>query len=193
MSPEAKEWLTTNVDGAAEKFDQADATRIKPTAQQLSNRGKSMAFQSGHSTNTNILSEDEITKLFVAVAYKQTLMEAPGGMLSNLKQQIGKGVTKLGQKARQVGTNITTKVTADKLMKAWTKAGKPTDSVQIAQWLTTQGVDGAVMQQAFQTAGIKMPDLKKIASNDPVMALAQKINANPATKKQVLQYLNAVT
>jgi hypothetical protein len=192
MSPEAKEWLTTNVDGAAEKFDQADATRIKPTAQQLSNRGKSMAFQSGHSTNTNVLSEDEITKLFVAVAYKQNLMEAPG-MLSNLKKQIGKGVTKLGQKAKQVGTNITTKVTADKLMKAWNKAGKPTDSVQIAQWLTTQGVDGAVMQQAFHTAGIKMPDLKKIASDDPVMGLAQQINQNPAIKKQVLAYLNAVT
>lgn len=192
MSPEAKEWLTTNVDGAAEKFDQAAAARPKPTAQQLSNRGKSMAFQSGHSTNTNVLSEDEITKLFVAVAYKQNLMEAPG-MLSNLKKQIGKGVTKLGQKAKQVGTNITTKVTADKLMKAWNKAGKPTDSVQIAQWLTTQGVDGAVMQQAFQTAGIKMPDLKKIASDDPVMSLAQQINKDPATKKQVLAYLNAVT
>ena len=191
MSPEAKEWLTTNVDGAAEKFDQAAASRPKPTAQQLSNRGKSMAFQSGHSTNTNVLSEDQITKLFVAVAYKQNLMEA--GMLSNLKKQIGKGVTKLGQKARQVGTNITTKVTADKLMKAWNKAGKPTDSVQVAQWLTTQGVDGAVMQQAFQTAGIKMPDLKKIATDDPVMALAQKINSNPAIKKQVMQYLNAVT
>ena len=192
MSPEAKEWLTTNVDGAAEKFDQAAASRPKPTAQQLSNRGKSMAFQSGHSTNTNVLSEDQVTKLFVAVAYKQNLMEAPG-MLSNLKKQIGKGVTKLGQKARQVGTNITTKVTADKLMKAWNKAGKSTDSVQVAQWLTTQGVDGAVMQQAFQTAGIKMPDLKKIATDDPVMALTQKINSNPAIKKQVMQYLNAVT
>ena len=193
MSPEAKEWLSTNVDGAAEKFDQAAAARIKPTADQLANRGKSMAFQSGHSTKTNILSEDQIAKLFIACAYRQNLMEAPGGMLSNLKTQIGKGVTKLGQKARQVGTNITTKVTADKLMKAWNKAGKPTDSVQIAQWLTTQGVDGAVMQQAFQTAGIKMPDLKKIASDDPVMALTQKINSNPAIKKQVLQYLNAVT
>ena len=193
LSPEATEWLTTNVDGAAEKFDQAAAARPKPTAAQLAKRGKSMAFQSGHSTNTNVLSEDQVTKLFVSVAYRQKLMEAPGGMLSNLKQQIGKGVTKLGQKARQVGTNITTKVTADKLMKAWTKAGKPTDSVQIAQFLTSQGIQGAVMQQAFQTAGIKMPDLKKIASDDPVTALAQKINANPAIKKQVLQYLNAVT
>ena len=193
MSPEAKEWLTTNVDGAAEKFDQAAAARPKPTAAQLAKRGSTAAFQSGHSTATNILSEDQVAKLFIAVALgNHKLMEAPG-MLSNLKKQIGKGVTKLGQKARQVGTNITTKVTADKLMKAWTKAGKPTDSVQIAQWLTTQGVDGAVMQQAFQTAKIKMPDLKKIASDDPVMSLAQQINKDPATKKQVLAYLNAVT
>ena len=193
MSPEATQWLRDNVPGAAENLDAKAAAQIKPTADQLANRKKSMAFQSGHSTNTNVLSEDQVTKLFVSVAYRQKLMEAPGGMLSNLKQQIGKGVTKLGQKARQVGTNITTKVTADKLMKAWNKAGKPTDSVQIAQFLTSQGIQGAVMQQAFQTAGIKMPDLKKIASDDPVMALTQKINANPAIKKQVLAYLNAVT
>jgi hypothetical protein len=192
MSPEATEWLRTNVDGAAENLDAKAAAQIKPSADQLAKRGKSMAFQSGHSRNANVLSEDQVTKLFVAVAYKQNLMEAPG-MLSNLKTQIGKGVTALGQKAKQVGTNITTKVTADKLMKAWNKAGKPTDSVQVAQFLTNFGVQGGVMQQAFQTAGIKMPDLKKIASNDPVMALVQKINANPTIKKQVLQYLAAVT
>lgn len=194
MSPEAKEWLTTNVDGAAEKFDQAaaaQAERLKNLNPEQLARRKAL-LQSGHSTNQNILTEEQVTKLFVAVAYRQNLMEAPG-MLSNLKKQIGKGVTALGQKAKQVGTNITTKVTADKLMKAWNKAGKPTDSVQIAQWLTTQGVDGAVMQQAYQTAGIKMPDLKKIATDDPVMALAQKINSNPAIKKQVLQYLDAAT
>ena len=195
MSPEATQWLKDNVPGAAENLDAkaaAQAERLKNLSpEQLAKRRA--LLQSGHSIKSNILSEDQVTKLFVAVAYKQDLMEAPGGMLSNLKQQIGKGVTKLGQKARQVGTNITTKVTADKLMKAWNKAGKPTDSVQIAQFLTSQGIQGAVMQQAFQTAGIKMPDLKKIASDDPVMALAQKINANPAIKKQVLQYLNAVT
>ena len=193
MSPEATQWLKDNVPGAAENLDAkaaAQADRLKNlTPAQLARRNS--LLQSGHST-ADALTEDQITKLFVAIAYKQDLMEAPG-MLSKLKQQVGKGVSKLGQKARQVGTNITTKVTADKLMKAWTKAGKPTDSVQIAQWLTTQGIDGAVMQQAFQTAGIKMPDLKKIASDDPVMALAQKINTNPGIKKQILQYLDAVT
>ena len=68
-----------------------------------------------------------------------------------------------------------------------------TDVKPTAQWLKTKGVDGAIMQQAFQTAGIKMPDLKKIASDDPVMSLAQQINKDPAIKKQVIAYLNAVT
>ena len=193
MSPEATQWLRDNVPGAAENLDAkaaAQADRLKNlTPAQLARRNQ--LLQSGHST-ADALTENQISKLFVAVAYRQTLMEAPG-MLSNLKKQIGKGVTALGQKARQVGTNITTKVTADKLMKAWNKAGKPTDSVQVAQFLTSQGIQGAVMQQAFQTAGIKMPDLKKVASDDPVVSLAQQINANPAIKKQVLQYLNAVT
>jgi len=164
-----------------------DGDYVKTYTRPMGKRAESLVAK-----NANILSEAQITKLFIACAYRQNIMEAPG-ILSNLKKQIGKGVTKLGQKARQVGTNITTKVTADKLMKAWTKAGKPTDSVKIAQWLTTQGIDGAVMQQAFQTAGIKMPDLKKIASDDPVITLAQQINSNPGIKKQILQYLDAVT
>ena len=194
MSPEATQWLKDNVPGAAENLDAkaaSQAERLKNLSPEQLAKRRSL-LQSGHSTKSNILSEEQVTKLFVAVAYKQTLMEAPGA-LSKLKQQIGKGVTKLGQKARQVGTNITTKVTADKLMKAWNKAGKPTDSVQVAQFLQSQGIDGAVMQQSFQTAGIKMPDLKKVASDNPVAALVQQISANPAIKAQLLAYLKAVT
>ena len=193
MSPEATEWLRTNVDGAAENLDAKAAAQIKPSADQLAKRGKSMAFQSGHSLRTNVLSEDQVAKLFVAVALgNHKLMEAPG-LLQRAKAQISKGVTAAAGKAKQIGTNITTKITADKLMKAWTKAGKPTDSIQVAQFLTNFGVDAAVLQQSYQTAGMKMPDIKKIATDDPVMALAQKINQNPAIKKQVIAYLQQAT
>ena len=189
MSSEATEWLKANVDGAAEKFDAKAAERAAKIAAR-----KARLSQSGHSLRTNVLSEDQVSKLFVAVAYRNNkyLMEAPG-LLQRAKAQISKGVTAAAGKAKQIGTNITTKVTADKLMKAWTKAGKPTDSIQVAQFLTNFGVDGAVLQQSYQTANLKMPDLKKIASNDPVMALVQKINATPTIKKQVMAYLNAVT
>ena len=189
MSSEATEWLKANVDGAAEKFDAKAAERAAKIAAR-----KARLSQSGHSLRTNVLSEDQVSKLFVAVAYRNNkyLMEAPG-LLQRAKAQISKGVTAAAGKAKQIGTNITTKVTADKLMKAWTKAGKPTDSIQVAQFLTNFGVDGAVLQQSYQTANLKMPDLKKIASNDPLMALVQKINATPTIKKQVIAYLNAVT
>ena len=149
--------------------------------------------ESIESIKTNILSEDQVAKLFIAIALdNHKLMEAPG-LLQRAKAQIGKGVTAAAGKAKQIGTNITTKVTADKLMKAWTKAGKPTDSIQVAQFLTNFGVDAAVLQQSYQTAGMKMPDIKKIATDDPVMALAQKINSNPAIKKQVIAYLQQAT
>ena len=195
MSPEATEWLRTNVDGAAENLDAkaaASADRLnKLTPAQLAKRNS--LLQSGHSTNTNVLSEDQVAKLFIAVALgNHKLMEAPG-LLQRAKAQIGKGVTAAAGKAKQIGTNLTTKVTADKLMKAWTKAGKPTDSIQVAQFLTNFGVDAAVLQQSYQTAGMKMPDIKKIATDDPVMALAQKINSNPAIKKQVIAYLQQAT
>jgi len=193
MSPEATEWLRTNVDGAAENLDAKAAAQVKPSAEQLAKRKASGMFNSGHSNNPNVLSEDQVAKLFVAVALgNHKLMEAPG-LLQRAKAQISKGVTAAAGKAKQIGTNITTKVTADKLMKAWTKAGKPTDSIQVAQFLTNFGVDGAVLQQSYQTAGMKMPDIKKIATDDPVMALAQKINSNPAIKKQVIAYLQQAT
>lgn len=193
MSPEATEWLRTNVDGAAENLDAKAAAQIKPSAEQLAARKAAGIMNSGHSTNSNVLSEDRVTKLFVAVALNShKLMEAPG-LLQRAKAQIGKGVTAAAGKAKQIGTNITTKVTADKLMKAWTKAGKPVDSIQVAQFLTNFGVDAAVLQQSYQTAGMKMPDIKKIATDDPVMALAQKINSNPAIKKQVIAYLQQAT
>lgn len=189
MSPEATEWLRTNVDGAAENLDAKAAARAAKIAASKASR----LTQSGHSNNPNVLSEAQVAKLFVAVALgNHKLMEAPG-LLQRAKAQIGKGVTAAAGKAKQIGTNLTTKVTADKLMKAWTKAGKPTDSIQVAQFLTNFGVDAAVLQQSYQTAGMKMPDIKKIATNDPVMALAQKINSNPAIKKQVIAYLQQAT
>ena len=153
----------------------------------------------------NSLTETQITKLFIATAYNNDkyLMEAPNfkGMLGKAKQAIGKGAAAAGDaiskgaqaglaKAQQVGTNITTKVTADKLMKAWTKAGKPTDTIQVATLISNFGVDPGVMAQSYQTAGLKMPKIEKVVSNDPIQNLVSKINALPAIKDKVIQYLS---
>lgn len=46
------------------------------------------------------------------------------------------------------------KIDANKLEKAWTKAGSPTDSEEIRQILQNQGIDIAVVDKAFQEIGI---------------------------------------
>lgn len=64
--------------------------------------------------------------------------------------------TAVANKAQQVGKNLTTKVTADKLMSAWRSAGKPTDSVQLADFLKQQGVPDAVIVSVFKQMKIPM-------------------------------------
>ena len=48
------------------------------------------------------------------------------------------------------------KVDAAKLKSAWTKAGSPTDSVALAKFLTTQGIENTAVTSAF--AQLKLPD-----------------------------------
>lgn len=49
------------------------------------------------------------------------------------------------------------KVDASKLEKAWTKAGSPTDSEEVAKILTNAGVDTSLISQLYQNMGIEAP------------------------------------
>lgn len=70
---------------------------------------------------------------------------------------IKKAGSAIANKAKTVGKNITTKVTADKLNKAWAKAGKPTDSDEIANILRQQGVSDQVLAPVYKQLGAKLP------------------------------------
>jgi hypothetical protein len=70
---------------------------------------------------------------------------------------IKKAGSAIANKAKTVGKNITTKVTADKLNKAWAKAGKPTDSDAIANILRQQGVSDQVLAPVYKQMGAKLP------------------------------------
>jgi len=61
---------------------------------------------------------------------------------------------KVADKARTVGTNLTTKITADKLNSAWQKAGAPTDSEELKKFLTGQGVDTAAIDTVYKSLKI---------------------------------------
>lgn len=58
---------------------------------------------------------------------------------------------------RQKGKNLTTKVTADKLMSAWKKAGSPTDSDQVAQVIRDAGVDDSILANVFKSMKLRVP------------------------------------
>jgi hypothetical protein len=61
---------------------------------------------------------------------------------------------KVADKARNVGTNLTTKITADKLNSAWQKAGAPTDSEELKKFLTGQGVDVNAIDTVYKSLKI---------------------------------------
>ena len=59
----------------------------------------------------------------------------------------------VANKVATVGKNITTKVTADKLYKAWVKAGQPDDSGEVIQVLKQLGVKDEHIKSAFDSLG----------------------------------------
>lgn len=67
------------------------------------------------------------------------------------------GAGAVAQKVATTGHNLTTKVTADKLNSAWTKAGSPTDTDELAKFLQSQGIDDAVIAQVYKTMKLPPP------------------------------------
>jgi hypothetical protein len=66
---------------------------------------------------------------------------------------------------KQKGRNLTTKITANKLMNAWKSAGSPTDSDAIANILKQQGVDDQTIDTTFKTQNIKLGQAGQQPSN----------------------------
>jgi hypothetical protein len=58
-------------------------------------------------------------------------------------------------KVKTVGTNLTTKITADKLNSAWQKSNAPTDSEELKKFLTGQGVNASIVDSVYKSLKIK--------------------------------------
>ena len=101
--------------------------------------------------------EQQVWTLFTRTAYLTERQRLDELSLSGIKQQAGK-IAGLGmKKAQEIGKNMTTRVTASKLMAAWKKAGEPTDSEQIAALLDREGIDPSITKQSFSTVGVELP------------------------------------
>jgi len=97
---------------------------------------------------------DKVNVLHLTEAGVQHIFQLAEGPLDWIKQKAGQAMGAVKNKVATVGKNLTTKVTADKLNSAWTKAGSPTDSEQVKQIMQGAGVAPEVIAQVYKTAGI---------------------------------------
>ena len=99
---------------------------------------------------------------------------------SKAAQVVGQGVAKGIQKAAQVGSNLTNKVTADKLMGAWVKAGKPDDSEAVKKIMVDAGADAQVVDAALQKLGVA--GATGAADIEPMKAVIAKMSQEDRAK-----------
>ena len=104
------------------------------------------------------LTEAGVNRVFALVEERvlnegimDTLKGAAGKVTGAIKGAAGKA----GAAIAQTGKNLTNKITADKLKKAWEFEGGNTDSEAIKIFLKQQGVDQAVIDGAMQSVGVK--------------------------------------
>ena len=102
----------------------------------------------------------------------------PKGWFGRGLDTIGRGVDAVGGWASNVGHNVITKVTADKLNNMWNRAGEPYDSDRLYQLLTTEwGVPKQVVDSVYQRMNLSAAP----AATAPSTAPAAPATAAPTT------------
>ena len=94
------------------------------------------------------LSESQIFLMIGKIVERQRKIDE--GIMDTIKGAAGKAVNW----AKTKGANLTTKITADKLLQAWKKAGSPTDSDAVAKIIQSAGVPSDSIKQVYGTMKI---------------------------------------
>ena len=153
------------------------------------NNSAMRAYKLMNKTNEGIqLSKYQVFNILEAAIVYQTVINE--GLLDKFKG----AASKVGQYAATKGKNITTKITADKLMQAWKKAGSPTDSEQVKAVLKAAGVADQVIASVMPirasiagvspnaTTGTIQSTMK--ATTQPTVAAKPQAPAAPAQAAQ---------
>ena len=132
-------------------------------------------FMSNRTTESTELTVDQIKRIieWCDGTPSEVIMEGP---LDAVKGAAAKGVEKL----KQFGSNLTNKITADKLTKAWKAAGSPTDSNVIAELLRQAGVSDAVLKPVFKSMKIRLPASKTAAPSAAPQVRQSAVKTAPA-------------
>ena len=148
---------------------QAIAAFKKTAARVGAETAKIMASPEVQNFESRTYTPEQVQSLFEHIIIAEGLFDkfktAASSAVNTVGQKIKQGAQKVGQKiaqkAQTVGHNLTTKVTADKLQRAWKSAGSPTDSAAIAKVLQSAGVNLDVIQGAFKAIGTDEKEIYK--------------------------------
>lgn len=175
---------------AVNKFAEIMAKVSSPEYQEAISKTKEVALAAKEAAKSSIALVTQLQQVGTAAA---------GGVASAAtNQQPAPVAESLNKSQLNELFGITgNKVDASKLQKAWTKAGSPTDSEEVAKILTGAGVDPAVIAKAYADMSLPAPTGTTPApsgSATPAMVntseiLAQIMKLAPAEQKQVLAYL----
>ena len=134
------------------------------------------------------MTEAAISRAFEMAASSQ-LNEGP---LDWIKKKAGQAAdfvkTKVG--------NVTNKITADKLQQAWTKAGSPTDSVEVGKIMAANGVPQDSVDQILKNMGVpNAPAAPAQAGTEPDATSTPPVQATvqPASQGQQPSYGQGAT
>ena len=133
---------------------------------------------------TRPLSEGQVYLVFDRVV---KLNEGP--IWDKVKGVASKAVGAVAQKAGQIGTNLTTKITADKLNSAWKKAGSPTDSEEVAKILTAAGVGDDVVKQVYTDLKISTAPEAQAAAGGYAEVKKAIAKLNTKDRNRMIAYL----
>jgi hypothetical protein len=115
--------------------------------------GKAVAGAAANAVKESVnLSESQLFLMISKIVERHRKLDE--GLMDTIKGAAGKAVGSVVNYAKTKGTNLTTKITADKLLQAWKKADSPMDSATVAKVMQDAGVPAASVQQAYSTMKI---------------------------------------
>ena len=140
------------------------------------------------------LSEGQVYMIFNRVCARNDQWLSEGKLIEGpmdwIKGKASQAVGAVAGKATQIGKNITTKVTADKLNSAWQKAGSPMDSEELRAFLGKQGVSPEVVDSVYKTLKIPAAPAAPAAGAVDIKQITQMVAKLPADRKaRLIKYL----
>jgi hypothetical protein len=97
-----------------------------------------------------------------------------------------KGMDKL----KTAGTNLTTKITADKLNSAWKKAGSPMDREELKQFLLSYGgIEAPVVDKVFTDLKIAAAPTAQATASGYAEIKKSISQLNTKDRQRMIQYL----